>query len=71
MKSLKLHEAIEKLLIESGQPMTTREIADELNKNKWYQKENKSPLDRYQIIGRVTKHPQLFDRDGSTVFLRQ
>jgi len=64
-----LHEAIEKLLTDFGRPMTTREIADELNKNKWYQKRDKSPIDPFQIHGRTKNYPQLFDRDGSTVFL--
>lgn len=32
-----LHKAIEKLLKETGRPMTTQQIADELNKNGWYE----------------------------------
>ena len=31
-----LHEAIEKLLKQKKRPMTTTEIANELNKKKWY-----------------------------------
>ena len=31
-----LHEAIEKLLQQVDKPMTSIEIADALNKNKWY-----------------------------------
>lgn len=64
-----LHEAIDKLLKDFGRPMTTKEIADELNQNKWYQKRNKSPIDPFHIHGRTRNYPQIFDREGSTVFL--
>ncbi|HAH59265.1 MAG: HTH domain-containing protein [Lentimicrobiaceae bacterium] len=37
-----LHEAIIKVLQQAGRSMTTREIADVLNKNKWYEKKDKS-----------------------------
>jgi len=69
MQKMTLHEAIEKLLTDFGRPMTTKEIADELNKNKWYQKRNNSPIDPFQIHGRTKNYPQLFDKDGSTVIL--
>ena len=36
-----LHEAIIKLLKEKGTPMTTTEIANALNENKWYLKKDK------------------------------
>jgi hypothetical protein len=49
--------------------MTTREIATELNKNKWYQKKNGSAIDPFQIHGRTKNYPQLFDRNGTTVSL--
>lgn len=64
-----LHEAIEKLLKEKGYPMTTSEIADELNRNKWYQKKDGSPISDFQIHGRTRKYPHMFNRNGSTVFL--
>lgn len=68
-QNMTLHEAIKKLLKEFGRPMTTKEIADELNKNKWYQKKDKSLIGPFQIHGRTNNYPQLFDRDGSTVLL--
>lgn len=64
-----LHEAIEKLLKQNGREMTTTEIASELNKNKWYQKKDSSEITSFQIHGRTKKYPNLFERDGSTVFL--
>src|SRR5688572_15643778 len=64
-----LHAAIEKLLREKGRPMTTQEIADCLNKNKWYQKKDGSKISDFQIHGRTRNYPQIFDRKGSTVSL--
>lgn len=65
-----LHEAIEKLLRQVGRPMTTKEIADELNKNGWYQKKEGSLITPFQIHGRTKNYPNLFMRNGSTVSLR-
>jgi hypothetical protein len=64
-----LHEAIIKLLVETGRQMTTQEIADELNHNGWYQKRDGSKISAFQIHGRTRNYPQFFDRDGSIVSL--
>ncbi len=64
-----LHDAIEKLISEIGQPMTTQQIADKLNKNGWYQKKDGSTLSAFQIHGRTRKYPNIFGRNGSTVSL--
>ena len=64
-----LHEAIEKLLRQAGRPMTTQQIADELNKNGWYQKKDGSTIQAFQIHGRTRNYVNIFDRDGSTVSL--
>ena len=64
-----LHEAIEKLLRQTGRPMTTQQIADELNKNGWYQKKDGSTIQAFQIHGRTRNYANIFDRDGSTVSL--
>ena len=66
-----LHEAIIKLLIETGRQMTTQEIAKELNHNGWYQKRDGSNISAFQIHGRTRNYPQYFDRDGSTVSLAE
>ena len=60
-----LHEAIEKFLRNTGRPMTAREIADELNKNKWYVKGDKSQIKASQITARADNHHELFDIDRS------
>ncbi len=64
-----LHDAIEKLLKQNGYPMTTTEIANELNRNKWYQKRDGSPIIPYQIHGRTKNYSKHFNRNGSTVSL--
>lgn len=64
-----LHEAIIKLLKQFNRPMSTTEIANELNENKWYLKKDKSEITAFQIHGRTKNYPQFFVRDGSMVRL--
>ncbi len=64
-----LHEAIVKLLVEKGRPMSTSEIADELNINKWYSKKDESNITAFQIHGRTRNYSNLFNRNGSMVEL--
>lgn len=66
---MKLHEAIEKLLIETRRPMTTTEIAEKLNQNKWYTRQDNGPITALQIHGRTRNYPHLFLRDKSIVTL--
>lgn len=65
-----LHLAIEKLLKEKGTSLSTTEIATELNKNKWYQKKDGSEISAFQIHGRTRNYPNIFDRQGSLVSLK-
>ena len=65
-----LHEAIIRLLKQTGRAMSTREIADALNRNKWYEKKDRSAITDFQIHGRTRNYPQHFDRKGSMVSLR-
>lgn len=64
-----LHEAIEKLLRQTGGPMTTQQIANELNRNGWYQKKDGSKIQAFQIHGRTSNYSNIFDRYGATVSL--
>lgn len=66
---MRLHEAIEKLLRQKGRSMTTTEIADELNKNRWYTKKDGSAIAPFQIHGRTRNYAHTFNRNGSTVSL--
>jgi hypothetical protein len=65
-----LHEAIIKLMQQTGKSMTTGEIAAALNQNGWYSKKDNSEISAFQIHGRTKNYPQYFDRQGSTVILK-
>jgi len=65
-----LHEAITIILREHrGSPMTTRTIADELNRRKLYSKKDGSPISDFQVHGRTRNYPHIFSRTGSRVGL--
>ena len=49
--------------------MSTTEIANELNANRWYQKKDGSPITAFQIHGRTNNYASIFSRNGSTVSL--
>jgi hypothetical protein len=65
-----LHEATIKVLQSKNKAMSTQEIANELNKNKWYVKKDKSTIEAFQIHGRTRNYSHLFDRNGSMVLLK-
>lgn len=65
-----LHEAIIIVLRQKGRPMSTQEIADELNKNGLYSKKDGSTITAFQIHGRTRNYDHLFHRDGSMVSLK-
>ena len=67
---MKLHEAIEKVLVQQSGGMTTSEIADEINNRKLYTKRDGSPVEAFQIHGRTRNYSDIFEREGSTVFLK-
>jgi hypothetical protein len=60
-----LHKAIEKLLLDTGRPMTAIEIADELNKTRWYARRDGAKLRSNQISARTNNYPRLFGKDES------
>jgi hypothetical protein len=64
-----LHKAIEQILQDKGQDMTTDEIAQELNKNGLYQKKDGTEISDFQIHGRTKNYPHLFNRNGKIVSL--
>lgn len=64
-----LHEAIQALLQETQRPMSTTEIAKEINTRGSYTKRDGSPITAFQIHGRTRNYPQYFERNGSTVTL--
>ncbi|MCD7963255.1 MAG: winged helix-turn-helix domain-containing protein [Rikenellaceae bacterium] len=53
-----LHEAIERVLKESGHPMMLKEIASKINANHYYERNDKRPLKANQVYARVKKTPR-------------
>jgi hypothetical protein len=66
-----LHVAIEKLLNQLGRPMTTTEIAKELNRNRGYKKKDGTEIMPFQIYRRTKKYSNMFVCEGATVFLKE
>jgi TDG/mug DNA glycosylase family protein len=65
-----LHEEIQEVLMENGNRwMTTRELADEVNRRGRYHKRNGSPVTAFQVHGRTRQYSSLFERQGSSVRL--
>ena len=67
--SMTLHEAIKVVLEEAGHPMSTREIAVEVNRRGLYRKKDGSEVTDFQVHGRTKNYPKLFQREGTTVSL--
>lgn len=65
-----LHEAIQIVLKGHGCPMSTRDIADEVNKRGLYhRKKDNNPVPPGQISLRVKNYPLLFEKEGSLIKL--
>ena len=56
-----LHEAIDQVLREARQPMSSREVADAINARGLYQRSDGQPLGASQIAARV-RRPEYRDR---------
>lgn len=66
-----LHEAIALVLEEQdNQWVHTRDIAEEVNRRRLYQKRDRSPVETNQIHARSKNYPHLFEKDGPLVRLR-
>ena len=66
-----LHEAIALVLHENGNRWTTvRELADQVNRRRLYQKRDGSPVEANQIHARAKNYGALFEKDGPRVRLR-
>src|SRR5690554_5573978 len=68
-RTMTLHGAIERVLLDVGHSMTTSEIAGQLNARGLYTKRDGSPVSVFQVYGRTRNHPHLFTQVGSTVSL--
>lgn len=63
---MKLHEAIQKVIRDSGRALTFTEIAKQINKDGLYSRKDGKPLPASQVSARVKNHPSLFEVDRST-----
>ena len=68
--NMKLHEAIQKVIRESGKALTFTEIARKINDQGLYIRKDGQPVPASQISGRVKNYPLLFemnDTDPKTI----
>jgi repressor of nif and glnA expression len=56
-----LHEAIRQILEENNKPMTTQEIANEINDKGLYEREDGKEITAEQIMLRVKQHSNFFN----------
>jgi len=56
-----LHEAMIKVLEETGRPMTPQQVADRLNETGWYRKKDGSKITVFQVLARCSRYSHLFD----------
>lgn len=60
-----LHLAMERVLRDSRRPMTTKELANEVNSRELYLRADRTPVPASQIAARARKYPGLFTKvDG-------
>lgn len=69
---LTLHQAIEVVLGErNNQWVTVHDLAAEINERRLYTKRDRSDVDPSQIHARTNKYPQMFEKNGPNIRLRQ
>lgn len=64
-----LHDAIAEILKEAGRPLSTREIADIVNKSGLYSRKDEKLIEKGQIRSRVKNYSKLFDYINGQVIL--
>ena len=64
--AMKLHEAIQEVIRQSGHPLTFTEIAKQINAQELYTRRDGQSVPASQISARVKSYPQLFKVDGSS-----
>ena len=70
IRIMTLHEAMIEVLKKKKSPMTTKEIAEQLNQNKLYEKKDKSPIKASQIQIRAYNYKHLFVMKGNNISLK-
>lgn len=69
-RALTLHAAMGVLLLESGEPMKTRDLAAAVNARGLYRRGDGANVPSSQISARASKYPRLFIRTASRIGLR-
>lgn len=64
-----LHEAIEKILLDSGRPLSIKVIADKINETGLYRRKDNKKIDTPQIQARIRQYHNLFDNINNQIFL--
>ncbi|WP_294309857.1 N-6 DNA methylase [uncultured Chryseobacterium sp.] len=64
-----LHEAIVRILKENGRPMSADDIALAINSNRYYERNDREPLNSNQINIRVKNYPSLFENINGIIIL--
>lgn len=64
--TMKLHEAIEEVIRQSGKPLTFTEIARQINAHGIYSRKDGKPVPASQISARVKNYPLLFEVNTDT-----
>jgi type I restriction-modification system DNA methylase subunit/signal transduction histidine kinase len=67
---VKLHEAIYQVLSESGKPLAAREIAEQINRQSLYMRNDGGPVPASQISARVNKYPALFTKKDKLIDIK-
>lgn len=64
-----LHQSIVEVLTATGRPLTSREVADEVNRRRLYVRADRQPLGASQVSARVRNYPGLFIESADTIWL--
>lgn len=64
-----LHEAIQKVLIDSRRSMTATDIAVIINGTGLYKRSDNNPIPASQISARVNNYPEMFEKNGKLISL--
>lgn len=65
-----LHEAIKQVLVQAKKALTAKEIADTLNANSLYTKNDGSAIESGQILLRAKNYTHLFVKSGNLISLK-
>ena len=66
-----LHEALAHVLRDhNNEPMTARELADEVNQRGLYYKRDGNPVEANQVHARTNNYRAVFEKEGSQIRLR-